>query len=102
MIERLNEDVPGDLEPAAQIVPERNAKFVTGLGEAKKRITAIAAGITACSGAHLAPGHVATDVVLKESLIGVGDDEEERLGLFGHYGRPRAFFQAAAKPGATS
>jgi hypothetical protein len=36
----------------------------------------------------------------KEPLIVVGDDEEERCGLFGH-GRPRAFFQAATKPGAT-
>jgi hypothetical protein len=34
-------------------------------------------------------------------LIVVGDDEEERWELFGH-GRPRAFFQAAAKPGVTS
>jgi hypothetical protein len=37
----------------------------------------------------------------KEPLIAVGDDEEKRCGLFGH-GRPRAFFQAAAKPGSTS
>jgi hypothetical protein len=34
-------------------------------------------------------------------LIVVGDDEEKSCGLSGH-GRPRAFFQAAAKPGATS
>ncbi len=37
----------------------------------------------------------------KEPLIVVGDDKEKRFGLFGH-GRPRAFFQAAAKPGAKS
>jgi hypothetical protein len=44
-------------------------------------------------------GHRTFDA--KEPLIVVGDDEEKRCGLFGH-GRPRAFFQAAAKPGATS
>ena len=43
-------------------------------------------------------GHRAFDA--KEPLIEVGNDEEERCGLFGH-DRPRAFFQAAAKPGAT-
>jgi hypothetical protein len=37
----------------------------------------------------------------KRTLIVVSDDEEERLGLLSHDG-PRAFFQAAAKPGATS
>jgi hypothetical protein len=37
----------------------------------------------------------------KEPLIVVGDDKEERCGMFGH-DRPRAFLQAAAKPGATS
>ena len=37
----------------------------------------------------------------KEPLIVVGDDKKERCGLFAH-GRPRAFFQAAAKPGTTS
>ena len=44
-------------------------------------------------------GHRAFDA--KEPLIVVGDDEEERRGLLSH-DRPRAFFQAAAKPGATS
>jgi hypothetical protein len=37
----------------------------------------------------------------KEPLIVVSDDEEERRGLLSH-NRPRAFFQAAAKLGATS
>ena len=39
--------------------------------------------------------------VISNILIAVGDDEEKRGELFGH-GKPRAFFQAAAKPGATS
>ena len=72
VIERLNQDVPRHLEPAAQIVPERDAKLVAGLGQAKKRITAIAASIAACSGADLAPGHVAADVVLR--TVGVERD----------------------------
>ena len=44
-------------------------------------------------------GHRAFDA--KEPLIVVGDDKEEQCGLLSH-DRPRAFFEAAAKPGATS
>ena len=47
MVERLNEDVPRHLEPAAQIVPDRDAKLIAGLGETQKRIAAIAADIAA-------------------------------------------------------
>ena len=42
MIEWLNEDVPRHLEPAAQIIPERDAELIAGLGETQQRIAAIA------------------------------------------------------------
>ena len=44
-------------------------------------------------------GHRAFDAI--KLPIVISDDDEERRGLFGH-DRPRAFFQASAKPGATS
>jgi hypothetical protein len=47
-----------------KIVPDRDAKFVAGLGESQKGITAIAADIAAGSGTDLPPGDVAPDIVL--------------------------------------
>ena len=35
VIERFDDRVPDDFEPAAQIIPDRDAKFVAGLGEAE-------------------------------------------------------------------
>jgi hypothetical protein len=55
MIEWLNEDVSRHPEPAAQIVPERDAELVAGLGEIQKRVAAIATDIAACSGAERQP-----------------------------------------------
>ncbi len=46
-VERLNHDVPRHLEPAAQIVPDRNAELIASLGETWKRIAAVAAAIAA-------------------------------------------------------
>ena len=45
MVERLNEGVARHLEPAAQIVPHRNAELVAGLGETQKRIAAVATNL---------------------------------------------------------
>src|SRR3984957_8268156 len=59
----LNQPVPGHLQPAAQIIPHRYAELVASLGEAQKRIAAIAADIAAGSGADLPPGDVTTDVI---------------------------------------
>ena len=62
-IERLNDDVPGHLEPAAQIVPHLDAKFAAGLCQTQKRIAAVAAIVATCPGADLAACDVAADVV---------------------------------------
>lgn len=56
--------MPGDLEPATQIIPDRDAEFVTSLGEAEEGIAAIAADVASCAGADLPPCDVAPDVVL--------------------------------------
>jgi hypothetical protein len=47
MVERLDHDVPRHLEPAAQIIPERDAKLVAGLGQSQKRIAAELPGASA-------------------------------------------------------
>src|SRR3954469_25449663 len=47
LVERLDECVAHHLEPAAQIIPDRDAEFVAGLGEAQESITAVAADIAA-------------------------------------------------------
>lgn len=65
MVERLNDRGAGHFEPAAQIIPERDAQFVTGLGEAEERVTAIPSDLTAGSGADLPPRDVTADVVLR-------------------------------------
>jgi hypothetical protein len=63
MVERLNDPVSRHLEPAAQIIPDREAELVAGLGKPQKRIPTIAANIAACFGAHFAPSDVAPDVI---------------------------------------
>jgi hypothetical protein len=55
VIERPNEDVADHLEPAAQVVPERDAELVAGLGKTQQRITAIAANIAVNSLAIMTP-----------------------------------------------
>ena len=54
MVERVDHDMCGDLEPAAQEVPHRDTKFSAGLGEAQESIPAVTAILAACSGADLA------------------------------------------------
>jgi hypothetical protein len=79
MIERLKEPVPRHLEPAAQIVPDSDAKLFAGLDETKKCITAVATDIAACPGADLSPGDVIVDIVL--GTVGVEPD----LRAFEHH-----------------
>ena len=55
MVERFNDRRPHHFEPAAQIIPDRDAKFVTGLGEAEERVAAIPSDLAAGSGADLPP-----------------------------------------------
>ena len=50
MVERFDKCVARDLEPAAQILPDRDAEFVAGLGETEKSVAAVAADVAACPG----------------------------------------------------
>ena len=56
--------MPWNLEPAAEIVPERHAMPGAGLGEAEEGIAAVPPEITACPGADLAASDLAADIVL--------------------------------------
>src|SRR3954451_21326478 len=56
LVERLDECVAHHLEPAAQIIPDRDAEVVAGLGEAQESITAVAADIAARPGTDLTAG----------------------------------------------
>ena len=57
--------VGGNFEPASQIVPERHTVFGAGLGQSEESIAAIAPGVAAGSGTHLAAGDLAADVILR-------------------------------------
>src|SRR5208282_683925 len=65
MVERLNKPVPGHLQPAAKIIPHRDAQLVAGLGETQKRIATIAADIAARPRTDLAPRDITTDVIFR-------------------------------------
>src|SRR5919112_423878 len=57
--------LPRHVEPAAQVIPERDGVLGAGLGETEKGIAAFTAGITAGSGTDLAADHLAADVVFR-------------------------------------
>ncbi len=85
-IERLDDNVSGPREPAAQISPDRDAELVAGLGQARNRIAAVAAGIAAGSGTDLPPRDVAADIVFRP--VGVqrrlrAVQHHQQLGLIG-------------------
>src|SRR5690242_13580065 len=86
MVERFDECMPRDLESGAQIVPDCDAEFVAGLGQAQKSIAAIAADIAACLCTDLAPDDLTADVVLR--AVGVQRDlrpvqHHQQLSLVG-------------------
>src|SRR3954454_20718641 len=58
-----NERLACHVEPAAQVIPERDALLGTGLGQTEKSIAAVAADLAAGAGTDLAAGDVAADVV---------------------------------------
>ena len=93
MIERSKDDVSRHPEPAAQIIPDRDAEFVAGLGEAQERVAAIAADIAPCPGADLPPRDITADVVLR--AVGVERDfrpvqHHQQLGFVGMQPRQQA------------
>src|SRR4051812_50016747 len=54
-----NERLACHVEPAAQVIPERDALLGTGLGQTEKSIAAIASDLAAGAGTDLAAGDVA-------------------------------------------
>ena len=83
----------GDVEPAAEIVPERHAVPGAGLGKAQEGIAAISTQVAACPGADLAACDLAADIVLR--TIGVQRDfgplqHHQQLCLVGVQARQKA------------
>jgi hypothetical protein len=74
MVERLNDRGPQHFEPTAEIIPDRDAKFVTGLDEAEERVAAIPSDLAPGSGADLPPCGVTADVV----FLSVGVERDFR------------------------
>src|ERR1700676_4456562 len=64
MVERFNEHGPRHPESAAEIIPDRDAEFVTGLDQTQECIAAITAVIAPRPGTDFAPGDLTADVVL--------------------------------------
>src|SRR4051812_50207344 len=91
MVERLDECVAGNLESAAQIIPDRDAEFVAGLGEAQESITAVAADIAARPGTDLTAGGGGAGIVLPAR--GVGGE-----GGGGRHPQTNLFFWLLARP----
>ena len=79
MVERFDDRVPDDSEPAAEIIPDRDAELVAGLDETEECIATIPADVAPCAGADLAPRHLTADVVLR--AVGV----ERDFGPFEHH-----------------
>src|SRR3979411_948604 len=69
MVQCFDDDVPCHLEPATEIIPDRDAELVAGLGQTEESIATVAAAIAACSGTDLPPCDVTADVVF--GAIGV-------------------------------
>src|ERR1700691_2629990 len=67
--QRWYERLPGDVQTAAQIIPESHAMLCAGLGKAEEGIPAIASAIAARPGTDLAADHLTADVVFR--AIGV-------------------------------
>src|SRR5258708_34513789 len=93
MVERLDDGVYRHPEPASEVVPDRDAEFVTGLAETEECIAAIAADLAAYPGAHLAPRDLTADVVF--GPIGVERNfrsvqHHQQLGLVGMQPRQQA------------
>ena len=55
MVEWFDDRLPGEPEPAAQIIPERDAQFVTRLEETEESIAAVPADVAPRPGADLNP-----------------------------------------------
>ncbi len=78
--------VPHDFEPAAQIIPDRDAQFVTRLRETEESVAAVPPDVAPCSRADLAPCDLTANVIFR--TVGVERDfgpvqNHQQLGLIG-------------------
>ena len=60
---RFDDHVSHHLEPAAQIIPDRDAEFVTRFGETEESVTAVSSDVAPCSRADLAPRDLTANVI---------------------------------------
>ena len=86
MVERFNDRVPRLLEPAAQIVPDRDAEFVAGPDETEEGVATIPADAASRPGADLAPCDLTANAVLR--AVGMERylrpvQHHQQLGLIG-------------------
>src|SRR4051812_19738922 len=87
-----NERLACHVEPAAQVIPERDALLGTGLGQTEKSIAAIASDLAAGAGTDLAAGDVAAGVVLGALCVERGLPPlpyHQQPGLVGMQPRPQ-------------
>ena len=64
MVQGFDDRVPDNFEPAAQIIPERDAQFVARLGKTEECIAAVPADVAPRAGADRAPCDTAVPVIL--------------------------------------
>src|SRR5450755_3654649 len=93
MVEWFDDRVPGDFEPAAQIIPDLDAELVAGLDETEESIAAVPADVGPCASADLAPRDLTANVVFR--AVGVKRDfrpvqHHQQLGLIGMQPRQEA------------
>src|SRR6202789_1366872 len=72
MVECFDRDIPRHLEPAAEIIPDRDEELIAGLGQTEECIAAVPTNVAPCSGADLPACDVTANVVLRS--IGVERD----------------------------
>ena len=99
MVERCNDRVPRDLEPATQIIPDRDAELVACLDETEESIATIPADVASRPGTDLAPRDVTADVVF--GAVGVERyfgpvQYHQQLGLVGVQPRQQAIQRGEA------
>src|ERR1700738_3373727 len=99
VVERFDDRVPHHLEPAAQIIPDGDAEFVTCFGETEESVTAVPSDVASRPGADLAPRHLTANVVFR--AVGVERDfgslqHHQQLGLVGMQARHQAIQRGKA------
>jgi hypothetical protein len=87
-----NDTLAGNVEPPAQVVPERRAVLGAGLGEAEEGIAAISSSVTTGSSADLPADQLTAEVVFR-----TGTSRSARPST-GHAGRCRTSLHRRSAP----